>query len=143
MPAEAATNIVNIIQFLYTPQNGSGAYAQHHAHFFGADFIVPLDERDDFCIQIVLSDILTDILGDILTDTLRDTVIQVRHNDRKLVSVRSERRALILSVVDLCFVAVQNFTEAAALALHVPRRLNTSASTGLRWVDGTVSGSRS
>ena len=33
MPAEAATNIVNIIQFLYTPQNGSGAYAQHHAHF--------------------------------------------------------------------------------------------------------------
>ena len=48
MPAEAATNVVNIIQFLYTPQNGSGAYAQHHAHFFGADFIVPLDERDDF-----------------------------------------------------------------------------------------------
>ena len=33
MPAEAATNVVNIIQFLYTPQNGSGAYAQHHAHF--------------------------------------------------------------------------------------------------------------
>ena len=90
MPAEAATNVVNIIQLLYTPQNGSGAYAQHHAHFFGADFIVPLDERDDFCIQIVLSDTLTDILGDIL----RDTIIQVRHNDRKLVAVRTERRAL-------------------------------------------------
>ena len=100
MPAEAATNVVNIIQFLYTPQNGSGAYAQHHAHFFGADFIVPLDERDDFCIQIVLSDILTDILGDILTDTLRDT---------------------ILGVVDLRFVAVQNFPKAAALALHVAK----------------------
>ena len=111
MPAEAATNVVNIIQFLYTPQNGSGAYAQHYAHFFGADFIVPLDERDDFCIQIVLSDILTDIL--------RDTVIQVRHNDRKLVSVRSECRALILGVVDLCLVAVQNFPKAAALALHI------------------------
>ena len=121
MPAEAATNVVNIIQFLYTPQNGSGAYAQHHAHFFGADFIVPLDERDDFCIQIVLSDILTDILGDILTDTLRDTVIQVRHNDRKLVAVRTECGTLILGVVDLRFVAVQNFPKAAALALHVAK----------------------
>ena len=70
MPAEAATNVMNIIQLLYTPQNGSGAYAQHHAHFFGADFIVPLDERDDFCIQIVLSDTLTDILGDTLSDTV-------------------------------------------------------------------------
>ena len=119
MPAEAATNVMNIIQLLYTPQNGSGAHAQHHAHFFGADFIVPLDERDDFCIQIVLSDTLTAILGDILPDTLRDTVIQVRHNDRKLVAVRSECRALILGVVDLRFVAVQNFTEAAALALHI------------------------
>ena len=119
MPAEAATNVVNIIQFLYTPQNGSGAYAQHHAHFFGADFIVPLDERDDFCIQIVLSDILTDILGDILTDTLRDTVIQVRHNDRKLVAVRTERRGFARHEVDLRLVAVQNFPKAAALALHI------------------------
>ena len=145
MPAEAATNVVNIIQFLYTPQNGSGAYAQHHAHFFGADFIVPLDERDDFCIQIVLSDILTDILrdtviqvrrnpvladvfnrlgymerkgsgfgkilngykaqinytlGDTLRDILGDTVIQVRHNDRKLVAVRTECGTLILGAAD-------------------------------------------
>ena len=70
MPAEATTDVMNIIQLLYTPQNGSGAYTQHHAHFFGADFIVPLDERDDFCIQIVLSDTLTDILGDTLSDTV-------------------------------------------------------------------------
>ena len=62
-------------------------------------------------------------MGDTLRDTLRDilgdTVIQVRHNDRKLVAVRTERRALILGVVNLRFVAVQNFPKAAALALHI------------------------
>ena len=58
-------------------------------------------------------------MGDTLGDILRDTVIQVRHDDRKLVSVRTECRALILSVVDLRLVAVQNFPKAAALALHV------------------------
>ena len=26
MPAEAATNVMNIIQLLYTPQNGSGVH---------------------------------------------------------------------------------------------------------------------
>lgn len=121
MPAEAAANVADISHRLDMAADGFVADTQCHAEFFGADFIVPLDERDDFCIQIVLSDILTDILGDILTDTLRDTVIQVRHNDRKLVAVRTECRAFILGVVDLCLVAVQNFTEAAALALHVAK----------------------
>ena len=62
-----------------------------------------------------------DTLGDILTDTLRDTVIQVWHNDCELVSVGTEHGALILSVVDLYLVTVQNFSEAAALALHVTK----------------------
>lgn len=54
-----------------------------------------------------------------LRDILGDTIIQVRHNDRKLVAVRTECGTLILGVVDLCLVAVQNFPKAAALALHI------------------------
>ena len=92
-----------------------------------------------FGIQIILGDILGDTLGDIL----RDTVIQVRHDDRKLVSVRTECRALILSVVDLRLVAVQNFPKAAALALHVAKAVEDIGQHRLRRVDGTVSGSRS
>ena len=58
-------------------------------------------------------------MGDTLRDILRDTIIQVRHNNSELVAVRTECGALILGIVDLRFVAVQNFTEAATLALHI------------------------
>ena len=99
--------------------DGFVADAQRHAEFFGADFVILLDECDDFGIQIVLGDTLRDILWDMLGDILRDTIIQIRHNDRKLVAVRTERRALVLGAVDLYLVAVQNLAKAAALALHI------------------------
>ena len=52
---------------------------------------------------------------------MTDSAVEDLYNDRKLVAVRTECRAFILGVVDLCLVAVQNFTEAAALALHVAK----------------------
>ena len=119
MPAEAAADVVDISHCLYMAANGFVADAQCHAQLFGADFVVLLDERNDFGIQIVLEDTLRHILGDTLGDILRDTVIQIRHDDRKLVAVRTECGALGLGVVDLHLVAVWDFAEAAALALHV------------------------
>ena len=91
MPAEAATDVADISHRLDMAADGFVADTQCHAE------------------------------GDTLRDILRDTIIQVRHNDRKLVAVRTECGTLILGVVDLRFVAVQNFPKAAALALHVAK----------------------
>ena len=117
MPAETVADVVNISYCLYMAADGFVADAQRHAEFFGADFVILLDERDNFCVQIVLEDTLRDILGDMLGDT----VIQVRHDNRKLIAVRTERGALVLGIIDLDLLAVQNLPKAAALALHVAK----------------------
>ena len=131
MPAEATANVVNVAHCLDMAADGFVADAQRHAQLFGADFVIFLDKGDDFGVQIVLE------------DTLRDIIIQVRHDDRELIVVRAECGALALGIVGLHLVAVQDFAEAAALALHVAQPIEH---VGQHWVASGgrhVSGSRS
>lgn len=102
MSTEAATNVVKILHFAHMTLYGSITYAKCDAKLFSSDFIIIFDKRDDFAVQIALGDISSDILD----DTLSDTIIQICHNNRKLVSVGMECRALVFCVVDLCLVAI-------------------------------------
>ena len=50
---------------------------------------------------------------------MRDTVIQVRHNNSELVAVRTERRALIFGVVDLCLMVAALDVTSSAEPSHI------------------------
>ena len=71
-------NITYTIHFFYMTLDCFRAYAQCNCHFLCTNFIVFTNQIQNLHIQFVLRDIL------------RDIVVQIRHHNSKLISVRAK-----------------------------------------------------